>query len=220
MNVTVLLAAGSGTRLDQNKAKQFIEVDGKELFLYSLDVFHNSSNIDKIVLVTRKEDIKHIKSVTSGYIKLIDVIEGGDTRELSVKNAVDYLKDVCQKDDVILIHDSARPFVNERIINDNIEAVKKYDAAVTAIKATDSMFMGEDKVAKSLDRNIVWHAQTPQSFRFDLLTKAFDQFDATLTDDVAVVLNIGVHPHIVLGDKTNFKVTTLEDLKRMMSLLK
>lgn len=219
MNVAVLLAAGSGTRLDQNKAKQFLEINGKELFLYALDAFHASKNIDKIVLVTRNEDIKHIKSLTKGHTKILDVIKGGSTRELSVKNAIDYLKDVCQKDDVVLIHDAARPLINERIINDNIYFVEKYGAAVTAIKATDSILMGNEIVDKELDRGVIWQAQTPQSFKFDLLTKAFEQFDEHLTDDVGVVLNIGIHPHIVLGDKNNFKVTTIDDLIRLKFLL-
>ena len=212
MNIAVLLAAGSGTRLNSNKAKQFLEINGKELYTYALDVFNMNKNIDKILVIARGEDITHIKETTENYSKVLDVIAGGKTRELSVKVAIEYLNNFAKEEDVILIHDAARPLVNDRIINENVTAVNKYEAAVTAIKATDSILVGNENVKTELNRNEIWHAQTPQSFKFKLLKNAFNKFDETLTDDVAVVLNIGVHPHIVLGEKSNIKITTSDDI--------
>jgi 2-C-methyl-D-erythritol 4-phosphate cytidylyltransferase len=220
MNIAVLLAAGSGTRLNSNKAKQFLEINGKELYTYALDVFNMNKNIDKILVVTRGEDIVHIKETTGNYSKVLDIIAGGKTRELSVKAAIEYLNNFTKEEDVILIHDAARPLINDRIINENVEAVNKYEAAVTAIKATDSILVGNENVKTELNRNEIWHAQTPQSFKFKLLKNAFNKFDETLTDDVAVVLNIGVHPHIVLGEKSNIKITTSEDIDLFKIYLK
>lgn len=220
MNIAVLLAAGSGTRLNSNKAKQFLEINGKELYTYALDVFNVNKNIDKILVVARTEDIAHIKETTENYSKVLDVIAGGKTRELSVKAAIEYLNNFAKEEDVILIHDAARPLVNDRIINENVTAVNKYEAAVTAIKATDSILVGNENVKTELNRNEIWHAQTPQSFKFKLLKNAFNKFDETLTDDVAVVLNIGVHPHIVLGEKSNIKITTSDDIDLFKIYLK
>jgi 2-C-methyl-D-erythritol 4-phosphate cytidylyltransferase len=212
MNIAVLLAAGSGTRLNSNKAKQFLEINGKELYTYALDVFNMNKNIDKILVITRGEDIAHIKETTENYSKVLDVIAGGKTRELSVKAAIEYLNNFVKEEDVILIHDAARPLINDRIINENVKAVNKYEAAVTAIKATDSILVGNENVKTELNRNEIWHAQTPQSFKFKLLKNAFNKFDETLTDDVAVALNIGFNPLIVWGEKSNIKITTSEDI--------
>lgn len=220
MNIAVLLAAGSGTRLNSNKAKQFLEINGKELYTYALDVFNMNKNIDKILVITRGEDIARIKETTENYSKVLDVIAGGKTRELSVKAAIEYLNNFAKEEDVILIHDAARPLVNDRIINENVTAVNKYEAAVTAIKATDSILVGNENVKTELNRNEIWHAQTPQSFKFKLLKNAFNKFDETLTDDVAVILNIGVHPHIVLGEKSNIKITTSDDIDLFKIYLK
>ena len=216
MNVAVLLAAGSGTRMGESISKQFIKVKGLELFLYSLMTFAGCKAVQKIIMVTKKEDIEIMRQIIKEHDlekKIMDIIPGGECREESVKNAIDYL---CEqkhvKNPIVVIHDAARPLVNEEIILNNIVMGGEFNGAVTAIPASDSILAGETVVDNELDRNRIWLAQTPQTFRLDILKKAFEKPFDKATDDCGMVINIGVKPTIVLGSKKNFKITTKEDL--------
>lgn len=226
MNIAVLLAAGKGERMASSVIpKQFIKVNGQELFLYSLKTFASVSSIDKILLVTRKEDIEKMSIIVKNHQlcqKVMNVIAGGETRKESVTQAINYLK-INEGDphNIILIHDAARPLINEKTIKENIQACKKYDAVVTALPSSDSILLVKEKVEKELDRKQIWLAQTPQTFKLSILTKAFtNEIHEEVTDDCGVVLQIGVEPHIVMGDKINFKVTTLKDICLLEAFLK
>ena len=217
MNVAVLLAAGKGQRMgDTIVPKQFLKVDGLELFLYSLMTFDSCPAIHKILMVTREEDIEKMSSLIKENKltkKIISIIPGGKTREESVKHAVDYLASMKKmKNPVVLIHDTARPLVDLDIITNNILVAGEFGSAVTAIPASDSILAGEEVVDNELDRNRIWLAQTPQTFRLNTLIEAFKNSTEHATDDCGMVINIGVKPHIVLGSKRNFKITTSEDL--------
>ena len=226
MNIVILLAAGSGTRMKSNTSKQLMEINGLPLFMYSLKTFNENKNIDAILVVTKKEDIELVKETAGNHhiTKLINVIEGGQTRQESVDNGLNYLKNKIKGCDTILIHDSARPLVDNDIIDRNIEASQKYDAVETAIKATDTIIQSASGLNEGhLNRDTIYQAQTPQTFKYSLILKAHEQakeknFQAT--DDASLVISLGEEVHIVEGSKNNFKVTTSEDLKLLKALLK
>lgn len=212
--IAVILAGGIGSRFEGDTPKQFVKIDGKEMILYSLETFSRNQNIDKILIISNKNYIEKCKNLIAlnNLSKVIDVIGGGETRQESVRKAIEFLSDFDES--IILVHDAARPYVSDRIINENVEAVIKYGSATTAIESTDSVYESvSDVVDNNLDRKTIYLAQTPQSSYLSKFRKAFDYVKITYTDESGLLSSIGEKPFIVKGDKTNIKITTNEDLK-------
>lgn len=223
MNIAIILAGGSGTRINSSLPKQYIEVNNKPIFMYSVDTFNNNSLIDRIILVAKENYFPIIRKYIKEDSKKISLVNGGNTRQESVRNALEFLK--CNKvndEDIILIHDSARPLISDKIINDNISACLSYDACVTYVNVNDTIFMSDDiKVSSSLDRSKIKASQTPQTFKFNLIYEAHNKnHDAIVTDDVQMVLMQNKEIHLVEGDIYNFKVTNDLDLALLQSILK
>ena len=226
-NIALITAAGQGTRLQGfGLPKQFIRVNGKPLLIYSVEAFNKCQSIDEIYIITSKEYIEEVKRLCRQYgiKKLKDVVEGGQTRQQSVLNGLLALyNDEINDDDIILIHDGARPLVDESIIKNNIEACLKYDAVETAIPATDTIIRSnEGQIIDEIpSREGLYQVQTPQTFRFKLVFEAHKRFESlkVATDDAQLVKNIGKSVHLVGGNKKNLKITTIEDLNIMQALL-
>lgn len=225
MAIGILLAAGSGSRMEShNIPKGFIEVDGQPLFMYSLHTFLSVEEIQKIILVVPNEKIELLKK-TYKNDKVI-IIEGGKTRQESVFLALTYLKPWVDDDEIIVIHDSARPLVSKKIIYDNIDTCKKHHACLTAIKAIDTIVHTNDCVC--VDdipiRSVTYQEQTPSSFKFDIIYNAhqnaikYNILDAS--DDCQLVLNNQQKLYLVSGDRDNFKITNEIDLALFITILK
>ena len=219
MNIALIMAAGSGTRMQNaNEPKQFIRVNEKPLLVYSLETFNKV--VDAIVLVTSLEYVEKAHELCKKYRinKLKAIAIGGATRQESVINGLSAIKDNFKDDSVVLIHDAARPLVSEKIIKDNIDAVNEFGAALTVIPATDTLHLSNDGefVSSSLKRNEIYQAQTPQSFIVKDIFEAHllaKQENFIATDDASLFNRYNKKPlHMVMGDKRNFKVTTEEDL--------
>lgn len=226
MNIAVILAAGNSTRLGGETPKQFKIINEKPVFMYSVNAFLNVKEIDEIYIVCAKEYFDEIQKYAgfAGDFRIKTPIIGGKTRQESVKNALDVIYQNHDKNDVILIHDSARALLTEDIIIRNIEASKKYHAITTAIPLHDTVATSLDQ--KSLDafqnRDILFSIQTPQTFRLATIYAAHEAAkltNLTATDDARLVQDNGGEIHIVLGNKNNFKITTIEDLKLFEALL-
>lgn len=225
-NIALITAAGQGTRLQGfGLPKQFIRVNGKPLLIYSVEAFNKCESIDEIYVVTSEEYIEEVERLCRQYgiNKLKAVIEGGQTRQQSVFNGLMALSErKTADDDVILIHDGARPLVDESIIKDNIEACLKYDAVETVIPATDTIIMSKEGqiIDEIPNRNGLYQVQTPQTFKFKLIFDAHKRFEniQIATDDAQLVHNLGKQVHLVKGNKKNLKITTIEDLNIMKSL--
>ena len=213
MNVAIILAAGNGTRLSNNIKKQFIKIHDKQLFLFSFDSFC-SSNIDKILIVSSKEDINYVRSLVSSNEKFLDVIAGGETRQQSVKNALDYLKDILADDDVILIHDAARPLIKFPLINEVINKTIEYDCCSLILPIKDTIIsLSNNNYESTLERDKLASVQTPQGFKFKIIYEAHQKaIHSSATDDAQLVKNLGLNIHLIKGDEQNFKITTNEDL--------
>ena len=213
MNVAIILAAGNGTRLSNNIKKQFIKIHDKQLFLFSFDSFC-SSNIDKILIVSSKEDINYVRSLVSSNEKFLDVIAGGETRQHSVKNALDYLKGILADDDVILIHDAARPLIKVPLINEVLNKTIEYDCCSLILPIKDTIIsLSNNNYESTLERDKLASVQTPQGFKFKIIYEAHQKaIHSSATDDAQLVKSLGLNIHLIKGDEQNFKITTNEDL--------
>ena len=215
-NIAVILAAGTGRRIGGEKPKQFLLFDGKELFVHSLLTFTNCENIDEIVLVVNDLYNSEYVNIIKKYkiSKRLVLINGGKNRQNSVQNAIEYISKN-NENAMVLVHDAARPYVSERIIRDNIEAVQKYECCTTAIPSSNSVYLTKDgNFVEEVNRDSVYLAQTPQSGYLKIFQKAFENIDKIYTDEAAIFASAGYVPHIVLGEEKNIKITYPEDLQK------
>jgi 2-C-methyl-D-erythritol 4-phosphate cytidylyltransferase len=230
MNIALILAAGSGTRMgNTEKPKQFLLLYGKPLMIHTIEAFENHNNIDAIVVCTNKEYIDQVKVWCKQYdlCKVKAVVAGGETRQQSVFNGLNEVKGLIKsEDDVVLIHDAARPLISYKIIDDNIEGCEKFGAVDTVVKASDTIVQSADSttITNIPNRNELYQGQTPQSFKFSLIynahLKAMNGEIKNVTDDAKLVIESGHPVHLVNGSAQNFKITTFDDLMLLKALLK
>ena len=223
MNIAIIMAAGSGKRMNSGTPKQFLDAGGKPVIIHTLEKFQNCAAVDAIIIVCAPDYIEHCTSLAEkwGISKCVSVVAGGaeryDSSRLGVKEALRIAKGR-KKDTVVLIHDAARPFVTEEIINANAEAARKFGACETAIRMTDTVVCGSNGFAEgTIPRENLYRVQTPQSFRLDLIANAFESYDpktdGPLTDDASLFLRNGSKVAIVEGSALNVKITTPEDME-------
>jgi 2-C-methyl-D-erythritol 4-phosphate cytidylyltransferase len=215
----IVPAAGMGKRMGANINKQYLMLGGKPIVAHTLQRFQDSPLISGIILVTPLDEIPFCRAEVVEKYKLDKVIEitpGGAERQNSVQNGLDALGRIAAENDVVLIHDGVRPFITEEIIRRSIIAAAEYDGALVAVKAKDTIKVVTGDLVKSTpDRDTLWQAQTPQAFRFGLISAAYKKAasDAFLgTDDCSLVERNNGAIRIVSGDYRNIKITTPEDL--------
>lgn len=214
----IIVAGGGGKRFGSITKKQFIEINGKPVLYYSIDAFEKCELVKEIVVVLPGENLEFYDTTISKikkFKKVQKVIEGGKQRQDSVYNG---LNSVSDKTDIVLVHDAARPLVNVKIINQIIDQSKKSDCAICAIPINDTVKLsnGARLIEKTVPREGLWLAQTPQGFKYDLIMSAFQNaYDKNLigTDESSLVERLGIKPAIVEGPKYNLKITKPEDLK-------
>lgn len=228
MNIGIILAGGSGTRMGSDIPKQFIDIYGKPMIIHTIESFDVNSEIDKIIVVCKdewQEDLK-IWIRKYGLNKVTNIVNGGSTRQESVYNALKMLEAECKDDDIVVIHDAARPLISQRIINENIVAAKKFGAVDTVIPSADTIVKSIDQITinEVPKRSELYLGQTPQSFTYKLIMdshkKSIEDKTSNATDDCQLVLALNKDVHLVKGDKLNFKVTTFEDLLLLKSVIK
>ena len=217
--VAIILAAGSGSRMHSKIKKQFLKLGEYPVLYYSLTCFEKSSKVDEIILVTSKEDMEFCrKEIVDFYefSKVKAIIEGGNERYLSVYEGLKK----CQDCDYVLIHDGARPFVNQKMIEDSIEQVKKTGACIVGVPVKDTIKKVDESgwIKDTPDRQALWNVQTPQTFAYSLIKKAYDKAiemkNRRFTDDAMVVESLGeASIKMILGSYKNIKITTIEDLQ-------
>ena len=215
-NIAVILAAGTGSRIGSDIPKQFLLLDNKEILAYSLETFSKCSKIDEIVVVINETYKNNYINIINKYIisrKLV-LVNGGENRQKSVLNAIEHISSKYENA-IVLVHDAARPYVSEKIILDNIDAVTKYECCTTAIPSSNSVYLTKDgNFVEEVNRDSIYLAQTPQSAYLSVFKKAFENIDRIYTDEAAIFAAIGYVPHIVLGEEKNIKITYPEDLKK------
>jgi len=221
LNVSaIIMAAGSGIRFGEKK--QFKLLKGKALYLYSLNKFLLCEDINEIILVVPESRLANIKKEIANIkiTKRILVISGGLRRQDSVKNGV---LSVSNKSQIACIHDGARPFVSEKLIKQSINACLDSDGAIVANPNFDTLkTCVRGYVEKTIDRNNVWMAQTPQVFWKIKLLDAIaisEKNNMEITDESSMMESLGYKVSVVRGDYNNFKITSREDWERAVNIL-
>lgn len=232
MNIAVVLAGGSGSRMGMvDRPKQFIDIYGKPVIIHTLEAFEINEKIDAICVVCVKEWQDDLSLWLKEYDirKVRWIANAGSSRQESSLNALDAIRDVCGDDDYVIIHDAARPLISQKIINENIVKVREYGACDTVVPAHDTIIRSVD--GDTLDsipaRKELYMGQTPQSFKYSIVRKAYDDYFALpenerpeMTDDCGLVLHGGVKIGMAMGDKLNMKITTMEDLLLVKSIVR
>lgn len=225
----IVLAAGRGRRMGTKTAKQYLELQGKPVLAYALEVFEQSSVIDDILLITGEDHIDYCKKEICekyGIKKVSAVAPGGKERYESVWKALCILKERGQSG-YVMIHDGARPFLTENILERVYRQVQTYKACVVGMPVKDTIKLIDKagQITESPDRSFVWQAQTPQAFAIPLIIEAFEkqmkEDCSHITDDAMVVeRQMGVPVYMVEGSYRNIKITTPEDLMIAQALLR
>ncbi|UII56049.1 2-C-methyl-D-erythritol 4-phosphate cytidylyltransferase [Cytobacillus spongiae] len=210
----IIPAAGQGKRMGAGKNKLLLELKGIPVFIHTLKVFQADDQCEGIILAIHPDDRKNMEALILQHhiSKVISFVIGGKERQHSVYNG---LKAV-EKAEVVLVHDGARPFVEQLAIHELVEAAKKDGAAILAVPVKDTIKKVENhKVAVTVERSSLWAVQTPQAFRISLLHKAYEKAEQDHflgTDDASLVERLGERVVIVEGNYDNIKLTTPEDL--------
>ena len=216
MNSVIIVAAGSGRRMNMDINKQFIQLNKKEIIAHTIDVFYKNENIDEIIVCIKKEeeDIFKDRIINKYNFKNIKIAYGGKERQDSIYNGLKCLNDKC---DIVLIHDGARPFVDDRIINDSIKVARDKKAVVVGTPVKDTIKVVCDGVISDTPkRDYLWASQTPQVFEYKIIKKAYEKaYENNYygTDDSMLVEKIGQKVTMIMGSYDNIKITSPEDIK-------
>ncbi|MDA0987365.1 MAG: 2-C-methyl-D-erythritol 4-phosphate cytidylyltransferase [Bacteroidetes bacterium] len=218
----IIPAAGNSSRFG-NIPKQLQIIAGKPLIYFSLKEFQINENVESIIIATKKEFIDQIKKISETYKfnKVKNIIEGGLERQQSVMNAANFLDN---NSEIILVHDAARPFITQEVINLVISEAYSTGAAIIGLQVNDTIkkVTSDKKINQTVDREGMYLAQTPQAFRKDIFQKMklfVNQNNFIGTDEAMIAEKLNIFPTIVNGSALNFKITKLEDLKIAEKLL-
>ncbi len=212
----IIVAAGKGSRMGLGYNKVLANLRERPVIEWTIRKFVFSELIDFMILVINPEDKEAMVRICKPYINRIELImaNGGDTRQDSVYNG---LKALPKEVEIVLIHDGARPFVNNEIIENSIKKAEELGAVCAGLPAKDTIKIvdGENAVQSTPDRITIWHAQTPQSFKKDIITKAYEnarEKGINGTDDAGIAEWAGFKVTMFEGSSRNIKLTSAEDL--------
>jgi 2-C-methyl-D-erythritol 4-phosphate cytidylyltransferase len=216
LNSVVVVAAGSGKRMNIGINKQFIKLGEKEVIAHTIQVFYINKDIDEIVVCIKPEEEEYfLDNIINKYnFKGVKIAYGGKERQDSIYNGLKKLDEKCN---IVLIHDGARPFIDDKIIKESIEEAKVKKAVVVGVPVSDTIKIVKDgEIESTPDRSLLWAAQTPQVFEYNTIKKAYeDAYESGFygTDDSMLVERIGQKVSMVMGSHKNIKITNQEDLK-------
>ena len=221
----IVLSAGKGSRMHSDIPKQYMKLNGKEVIYYSLNVFQESQ-VDDIILVSGEDDIEYCRrDIVEKYDfdKVINVVAGGSERYWSVRNGLD----ACKETDYVLIHDGARPCIDNNMIMRLMDEVILHDACTVGVPAKDTIkVVDEDNYGIGTpDRKTLWQVQTPQGFLYTDIKNAYEKMEndseSNITDDTMIVERyLGKKTKLIFGDYKNVKITTPEDIMVVENFLK
>ena len=227
----VILAGGQGTRMgNSDKPKQFLEVGGRPVLIHTVEKFAVNPDFYQIIVLAPKQWPAYTKDIVRKYIRQCEnivVIEGGNTRNETIMNAIQYIEDEgCLTDDTVIVtHDSVRPFVTYRIIEENIRYARECGACDTVIPASDTIVESRDGsfISNIPERKIMYQGQTPQSFRAKRLREIYQSLTEKereiLTDACKIYVLKNEPVHLVEGDVSNIKITYPHDLRVAEAIL-
>ena len=231
--IVIIPAAGLGTRMSPGgkkgvASKQFAEINGTPIIIHTLRTFAGNSQVSHIVIALRKNEMERFSNQLEKE-KLsakVEIVEGGEHRQESVAHALAKLN--ADENDIVLVHDAVRPFVDDEIISSVVREAQKHGAAIAGLPAVDTIKQVDRTsegaiITSTIPRERVVQAQTPQGFRYSLIKKAFDSAlgDGFVgTDEASLVERMGENVYVVMGSPRNIKITTPADLELAEFLLK
>ena len=230
MNIAIIIAGGVGQRMGHDIPKQFINVFGKPVLLYTLENFQRHPQIDAIELVCIDgwHDVVRDYAKQYGITKLKWIISGGATGQESIRNGVYHLQDKCTEEDVIIIHDGIRPLVEDSVLSDVIAKCKKYGNAVTSLPYNEQIFIVDDDIStvQYIPRETLRRVATPQAYKFGMLNRAYQKafaeeigiYGSSYTNTMMVEL--GERLYFAAGSDKNIKLTNKDDLELFKAYLK
>ncbi|MGV8145227.1 MAG: 2-C-methyl-D-erythritol 4-phosphate cytidylyltransferase [Alkaliphilus sp.] len=228
-SIAIIVAAGKGARMGEKLNKQFLLLEGKPILAHTIEVFEECKSIDEIIIVVAKGEIEYCRGniiEKYGYKKVVKILEGGRER---VDSAYRGLCEIFDNNSIVTVHDGARPLITELKIEECVEATKKLGSAVVAVQVKDTIkaVNSNMEIEKTLNRSELWAIQTPQSFQYSVLMKAYIEYmitqfektdyekqkaDKLPADDASLVEQIGIKVNVIKGDYENIKITTPEDI--------
>ncbi len=215
----VIVAAGRGTRMGADRNKVFLELMGRPVISYTIEAFSDTS-VSEVIIVTSKECMADMSGVCEEYGFCCKIVEGGATRQASVKNGI-----AAASKDIVCVHDGARAFITKEIIEQVIENCVKYGASAVGVNCKDTMKLVSDDgfIESTVDREMLYSIQTPQVFYRDELLEAHKRAErdgVSVTDDCALFELYGKKVHVTCGSYDNIKLTTPEDMAVGEKILK
>lgn len=228
MNIALLTAAGSGTRMNSEIPKQFLHINDKPVILYTMEAFQNNPNVDAIIVVTLEswQEIIWAYAKEYGVTKLKWVTAGGKTGQESIYRGLLALESECDGKDVIMIHDGNRPMISNEIIDDSIKVFNESGSAVAAIPCIEAIYKSTDGCSSntSLDRKEMFRTQTPHTYTLEKLLWAHKQAKEkhieNTTATCVLMSELGEEIFFSKGSEKNLKLTTKEDIDIFLALLK
>lgn len=214
----IIVAGGAGKRFGSKEPKQFLLLNKKKMFIWSILAFKKVKECKQIILVVPEYKLLEMEKYKKLY--KINVVCGGKERYNSVQNGLKVVKDTIN---VVAVHDAARPLITDKIIKNVFNAAVKYGGAIAANVARDTIKFSKNgkSIEKSIDRNNIWQAQTPQMFKTEMLKKVYSsKIPKNITDDAQLVEKVGKKVMLVDAGYENFKVTQPIDFKLAEYILK
>jgi 2-C-methyl-D-erythritol 4-phosphate cytidylyltransferase len=218
----IIPAAGAGNRMATAIPKQYLPLCGKPIVSHCIQTFFSCPRIASINLALSAEDFFWRSLTLDSNSRLNLHYTGGDTRAQTVLNTLEAMRPNVAEDDWILVHDAARPGLTTTLLNQLLDAVEHDDVGgLLALPLADTLKQSnaEQRVEKTIPREGLWQAQTPQMFRFNLLQKALASFDGAPTDEAQAIEALGLQPKLVVGSLRNMKVTYPQDMALMEVLM-
>lgn len=227
----VVLAGGTGTRMGNvEKPKQFMEIGNRPIIIHTIEKFVMNTTFEKVLVLCPKQWVKHTQDLIKKYIgnaEQVVVMEGGSTRNETIMNSISYIERIGKLDEntIIVTHDSVRPFVTHRILEENIKYASIVGACDTVVPATDTIVESQDHtlISNIPDRSIMYQGQTPQSFKAmrlrDLYNGLSKEEKEILTDACKIMVMKGEKVHLVEGEVSNIKITYPYDMRVAEALL-
>lgn len=219
MVTALIFAGGAGRRMNaRSRPKQFLEMHGKPIIIYTLEHFEYHEEIDQIVVVCIREWIQELQGLLKrfGITKVAVILPGGATGHDSIVQGLSWMKGSCEKEDIVLIHDGVRPLITGELISENIRAVEKYGNGITAETVRESVVRSTDgeSICQVPPRDQMYVAKAPQSFRFGRITALYERAEKEQIKsiDAAQLCSLYQEPlHIVHSTKNNIKITEPAD---------
>ncbi len=226
-NVAVIFAGGTGTRMNsRSRPKQFLELHGKPILVYTLEAFDRHPLIDGIILVVLEQWITYCKELKEKYMlhKLCSIVPGGQSALESQRNGLIQAKKMFSEESIVLIHDGVRPLIDDKTISDNIDSVRKNGTAITVVPAIETITLKNEagKIGEIIDRSKVNLAKAPQSFILRDILEAHNKAEKeniTFIDSASMMQHYGHALYTVEGSPENIKITTPNDFYTFRALV-